>query len=192
MKYCSTCKQEKDSSLFASDKRSPDGLNYQCKSCKNIRAKKYREKDIEHTRLLNNARVARWQKAHPEIKNIYQNRYSKAHPEIHKSYREAHREKYRVHHRNRYSLLLGVPGNGITEKQWKELKESYLHTCVYCGKKTYRLEMDHVVPITKGGYHSIDNIVPACRNCNSSKNNHNLLSWMITKMRIDQYLVVCE
>ena len=37
--------------------------------------------------------------------------------------------------------------------------------------------MDHVVPVSKGGSTSADNIIPACQSCNSSKNNKDIIEW---------------
>lgn len=42
------------------------------------------------------------------------------------------------------------------------------HTCQYCGS-TKRLTLDHVIPRSKGGKHSWDNVVTACERCNSKK-----------------------
>jgi 5-methylcytosine-specific restriction endonuclease McrA len=43
--------------------------------------------------------------------------------------------------------------------------------CAYCGKSvpTKRRTVDHVVPLSKGGKHVPENIVPSCRPCNSRK-----------------------
>lgn len=53
------------------------------------------------------------------------------------------------------------------------------HRCYYCGKlrrpfangPTRRLDItiDHIVPISRGGTDELDNLVPACRACNSAK-----------------------
>jgi 5-methylcytosine-specific restriction endonuclease McrA len=42
-------------------------------------------------------------------------------------------------------------------------------SCQYCGAPAENL--DHVVPRSKGGAHSWDNVVAACRRCNSRKEN---------------------
>jgi 5-methylcytosine-specific restriction endonuclease McrA len=42
-------------------------------------------------------------------------------------------------------------------------------TCQYCGKRTGDLTIDHVVPRSKGGGHSWENLVSACRSCNHRK-----------------------
>lgn len=42
------------------------------------------------------------------------------------------------------------------------------HTCQYCGS-TRQLTIDHVIPRSKGGKHTWDNVVTACERCNSRK-----------------------
>ena len=51
--------------------------------------------------------------------------------------------------------------------------------CAYCGKqhKAMDLEIEHFVPISKGGTHVLSNIVPACKSCNSSKTYHDAKAW---------------
>lgn len=41
--------------------------------------------------------------------------------------------------------------------------------CAYCGTSTEKLEWEHIIPHSKGGPDSIDNLVLACRNCNLKK-----------------------
>ncbi|HEX2863126.1 MAG TPA: HNH endonuclease, partial [Deinococcales bacterium] len=43
------------------------------------------------------------------------------------------------------------------------------HTCQYCGRTGGDMTLDHVVPRSRGGRNSWDNIVTACRECNSRK-----------------------
>jgi 5-methylcytosine-specific restriction endonuclease McrA len=42
-------------------------------------------------------------------------------------------------------------------------------SCQYCGAPAENL--DHVVPKSRGGTHTWDNVVSACRRCNSKKEN---------------------
>lgn len=49
--------------------------------------------------------------------------------------------------------------------------------CCYCGAEG-DLTLDHLVSQLKGGSHSADNLVVACRPCNSSKGALDLLEWM--------------
>lgn len=43
------------------------------------------------------------------------------------------------------------------------------YTCQYCGVHTRDLTLDHVIPRSKGGPHTWDNLVSACRTCNHRK-----------------------
>jgi 5-methylcytosine-specific restriction endonuclease McrA len=48
------------------------------------------------------------------------------------------------------------------------------HTCQYCGLRTRDLTLDHVIPRSKGGAHSWENLVSACRGCNHKKGGKTL------------------
>ena len=54
--------------------------------------------------------------------------------------------------------------------------------CVYCGADE-DLTIDHVVALTRGGPHCQENLVVACRSCNSSKNDTPLEEWLLTQPR---------
>lgn len=42
-------------------------------------------------------------------------------------------------------------------------------TCQYCGKRTHDLTIDHIIPRSRGGANSWDNLVSACYECNHRK-----------------------
>ena len=52
-------------------------------------------------------------------------------------------------------------------------------TCVYCGSSA--TSIDHVVPRSRGGTHTWDNVVAACRRCNHTKADRSLaeLGWKL-------------
>ena len=52
-------------------------------------------------------------------------------------------------------------------------------TCVYCGGSA--TSIDHVVPRSRGGTHTWDNVVAACRRCNHTKGDRFLaeLGWKL-------------
>lgn len=47
------------------------------------------------------------------------------------------------------------------------LRDNY--TCQYCGQRSRDLTVDHVMPKHRGGRHSWDNLVSACKTCNHRK-----------------------
>jgi len=51
----------------------------------------------------------------------------------------------------------------------KELFRRDDYTCQYCGRRTSKLTMDHVVPRYRGGEYTWENLVSACPACNRRK-----------------------
>jgi len=62
--------------------------------------------------------------------------------------------------------------NTITWLEWMDILKLHKYKCAYCGVK-FTLDnipiKDHVIPISKSGTNSKDNIVPACKECNMEK-----------------------
>ena len=52
--------------------------------------------------------------------------------------------------------------------------------CWYCKTAPFT-SLDHLVPQFSGGAHSADNLVPACKSCNSSKGKKDFLEWMAVR-----------
>ena len=52
------------------------------------------------------------------------------------------------------------------------LRDGY--TCQYCGRKARDLTLDHVVPRSRGGPDTWENLVSACGTCNSRKGSKSL------------------
>ena len=48
------------------------------------------------------------------------------------------------------------------------------HTCQYCGRTAHDLTLDHIVPRHRGGTHTWDNLVAACKGCNHRKGSKTL------------------
>lgn len=48
------------------------------------------------------------------------------------------------------------------------------YTCQYCGTKTHDLTLDHIIPRHRGGLHTWDNLVAACKHCNHRKGGRNV------------------
>jgi len=48
--------------------------------------------------------------------------------------------------------------------------------CVAC-KTTEDLQVDHIMPVSRGGTNDIDNLQMLCRDCNASKRNKTMEEW---------------
>lgn len=51
--------------------------------------------------------------------------------------------------------------------------------CYYCGQivKHSELTMDHLVPLSRGGRSTRDNLVPSCKECNNRKKTMLPVEW---------------
>jgi len=65
----------------------------------------------------------------------------------------------------------------LTTEQWEESLEFFNHECAYCGNKPEEFDKDHVVPLSKGGSYTKQNIIPACEWCNGSKHVKEMEYW---------------
>jgi hypothetical protein len=59
----------------------------------------------------------------------------------------------------------------------ERLKMVLPQACCYCGSQEH-LSVDHLIPTKRGGANTGDNLVWACRSCNSSKSARDALEWL--------------
>jgi len=115
--------------------------------------------------------VRRWNKAHPEqrraAKRLYYARHREQHKAVMAAYHRAHPEVLRAKS-NAYRARARSAEGQFTSAEWRALVESYGGKCAYRGEAG-PLQVDHRTPLTRGGKNSIDNILPACRKCNTEK-----------------------
>lgn len=67
----------------------------------------------------------------------------------------------------------------------KEVWEKCSGRCWYCGKSLnpFFVHYDHVIPYSKGGEDSVDNLVTACPPCNNSKKDLDVWEWRLKVSR---------
>ena len=61
------------------------------------------------------------------------------------------------------------------------LLEKWGRKCAYCSGEHTRLEIDHIVPKSKGGTNRVSNLTIVCRTCNIKKANHSLEEFLHKK-----------
>ncbi|PKQ18807.1 MAG: HNH endonuclease [Actinobacteria bacterium HGW-Actinobacteria-8] len=74
--------------------------------------------------------------------------------------------------------------NDLTAAQWDAIQEAW-GGCAYCGATGVPMQKDCVLPISRGGRYTAENVVPACRSCNASKCNEEVTHWLRRK-RLDE------
>ena len=85
-------------------------------------------------------------------------------------------EKMRAIRRNRKSRIKAERFL-FTEKDWARMVARYRGCCAYCGRRPDTLHREHVIPVVRGGRHSVGNIVPACPGCNYRKKTKLLIEF---------------
>jgi 5-methylcytosine-specific restriction endonuclease McrA len=78
--------------------------------------------------------------------------------------------------KRRKAQMRGSVAIQVTARQIRARFAQFDHRCAYCGSGG-DLHIEHVVPISKGGPHSMGNIIPACKDCNFSKRDHDAETW---------------
>jgi 5-methylcytosine-specific restriction endonuclease McrA len=65
----------------------------------------------------------------------------------------------------------------ITKDNWQLIREHWDCKCAYC-KANESTTIDHAKPISKNGTNALDNVIPACVECNKKKGSLSMLEWM--------------
>lgn len=193
MKTCPKCKIEKPIVEFSKDSSQKDGLQSRCKLCNKQYGKAYREANAERKaeynkawREANKERVTEykkaWNKTNAERKAEYDKGWYEANREREaeriKAWQKANPDKCRAYSQARRALELeALVDNDITVTGLREL---YDDLCFYYLDPLYfdvpfAVHVDHLIPLSKGGEHSWNNVCLACATCNLTKNAKNPL-----------------
>jgi hypothetical protein len=144
--------------------RNKENADYRAKSKEQIKQykKTYREKFPDRVkesqkkyRDKNASKFLRYKRefyfrhgywADPENTKERGRKYRREHPEIVKACYQRYKGKKQQN------------GGRHTTQEWRELVEYFEYKCVCCGARPQKLEKDHIVPVSKGGSNSIDNM----------------------------------
>lgn len=101
-----------------------------------------------------------------------------------KKWRLANRDVVAAIHRRYRARKKRAPG-AHTAEQFINLCDAHRWLCHYCGASLSRdtVTADHKTPLMRGGSDDIENIVPSCRECNSSKHTLTYEEFMATRWR---------
>ncbi len=107
--------------------------------------------------------AARWAKENPEAKRAAKQAYysrNKAKSVLYKHARRAY---------------VAVASTHCTTPTEASIRALLAKPCAYCQASPSE-SIDHIVPISRGGLHTLTNLVGACMHCNLSKGNRLLYS----------------
>lgn len=141
---------------------------------------KWREKNRERF----DANLAKYRKEHQAELSAYRQRQRLLHPEREKKVRAAWvaKNKGRL---NADSNLRRIRTKGAHVENKALIKSFYVavksrktNTCYYCRTRfTGMAEIDHILPLAKGGQHKIENLCVSCQKCNRSKKDKLVSAW---------------
>ena len=119
-------------------------------------------------------------------------------------YRADCKECYNISRKKLFKFLNNIKHrtgeeNEYSFEDWKDAMLYFRGRCAFCGRKQSRsvkLTRDHVIPVSKGGKTIRENIISACKRCNSSKSDSDFEEWYVKqefysderKKRIDKWI----
>lgn len=151
--------------------------------------------------------------SYSRYKNVMEGKptYTEARKEYRKEYRqtpEGKAAKARAQHkyfqtpkgkavqkRAKHKRRAKVKENGgtWTLDEWNQCLVYFDYRDAYTGEPLTTTEMEHIMPLSKGGTNNIYNIVPANKSTNASKNNSDLWEWYSQQPYFswERYLKIC-
>lgn len=187
---CPKCATTKPATEFHKNKSRKTGYGTECKPCALARAKRSYDADPDKYRARSKARYASdpefhraWARTHREnnleLVKATVKRYKDANPEkmkaIWQDWAPKNQERLLQNNRRKRAIKKAVPSEKYTKD---DILAAWGADCHLCSKpidltaprrSRYGLQLDHVMPISKGGPDTISNVKPAHAYCNQSK-----------------------
>lgn len=180
-KFCPTCQIKKSVQDFNKDRYSSDGLTSACRTCRQMRWKKYAETNpdkIEQRKEEFNVKRREDRKENPDKVRQYAREYCKKNRDKRaisdRKYREKNRGTYNASKAKRRASKLKATPSWLSEDQLLEIKLLYLFVAERRKITGLKLQIDHIVPLQGEnvcGLHVPWNLQVLTASENSSKGN---------------------
>jgi 5-methylcytosine-specific restriction endonuclease McrA len=152
---CTRCNIEKGSNSDNFELRSNGKYRNQCRGCVSERRAQYYLKNKDDIK----SKTSSYAQSHKNETATYKKKWITNNPEKRK-------EVNRISELKRRAAKKNVTVNKFTIS---DIVSTYGDRCFYCGGKFEHV--DHYVPLSKGGPHSLENVRPSCKNCNLRKHS---------------------
>lgn len=198
MLACAKCGEQKKPEEMGKSSSKKNGLSTRCKLCLSAIAREWRKKNPESAKASVKKYRDKNREAYLERFKKYKAEKNKS-PEYKRSVKERNRryyysdiEKSRAYYRelraaSKESVSISNRKQKLKRKNVKSFKvfnfeiakivKSPCAKCAQPGPST----IDHIIPVSRGGTHSIGNLQPLCKSCNSRKNNRVMMEWRLDK-----------
>lgn len=179
-KRCSCCGDTLPRTSFGPDVRNKSGLRSRCHSCE----RRAKNDWYSRNRDAQLARNQRWAVANPEKVNASRQSWDLRHIDEHRSrtrdWKRAHPEQTRAQRHLAWTKRRCQKGMVVCESVVPErVFERDKWRCQICGCNTHKElrgtiapnapELDHIIPLSLGGPHTVKNAQCLCRECNRKK-----------------------
>jgi 5-methylcytosine-specific restriction endonuclease McrA len=140
-------------------------------------------KTEEERRARRKATLKKYAEKNKEKVKVSQQKFKERNPNRAKQIKDEWRKRqpkeyFRLKSHRRRATVVGSVSKGIAKK----LLELQKHRCAVCKVKIEeKYEIDHIVPLAKGGAHADDNLQLLCPFCNRSKGALDPLEYMQSK-----------
>lgn len=186
-KVCFDCNCTKCPNDFTKNVYNSDGYSRTCSQCQanyyinnRDRISLNNKKSQKKHKLKNNLRKMLWAiKNKLKVRKTNQIYYKKNIDKISK-YNSKWAKKNALAIRNKSHRYRARKRNNtiqtFTKDQLEQRMSIFGFKCAYCGGNFDHI--DHVKALSKGGYHCLSNLRPACKKCNLEKHNKSLAEWL--------------
>jgi len=186
-KQCTICNgwyPETEEYFYMCNKNKPEkGFVAQCKKCSSKLSadrqyKRYHEGNLKeyYDKLYLEKRSDLLDYQHRYYRDNEKRRIGNA--KSSKKFRLTHPERVKEHSQYRYQHKK----HKISTKEWELCKQYFDYSCAYCGMTEEKHEeimhqQLHKEHVNHFGSNGLENCVPACKKCNSSKHTYELDEW---------------
>lgn len=171
---CNKCGKEKDlSDFYSQDKKKSDGTGYiyyrpDCKECTKKNASK-------------------WRYENPDAYEKSSKKWFQSEKGLESNRRRQQRRRdnggwYEWLKKNKHRYDYSHKKHEISDKEWELCKQYFDYSCAYCGlsekehQDIYGQQL-HKEHVDHEGSNRLDNCVPSCKTCNSSKYTFDFEYW---------------
>tara|TARA_R110000787_G_scaffold45145_2_gene110125 strand:+ start:141 stop:704 length:564 start_codon:yes stop_codon:yes gene_type:complete len=173
MKTCTKCGESKPLEDFYKAKLGKDGVEASCKDCVSVCKAAYYAANKEKLKARSasyeaankdrhNATNARWYAVNKNRKYLTNAAWAKANP-----------EKTKLWEMRRRARKADNGENLVTQG---EIAAIIAQPCMACDSPAPST-LEHLIPVNRGGAHTIGNLAPLCQSCNSSKHDLLWIEW---------------
>ena len=192
-KRCTKCGEVNPLDEFHRDPKAPGGRSARCAQCRNAASRRWHVNNLEKA----NAYGRRWAKENREKHAAKSKRWRDRHLEYDREkkrrWAQENPEKQRIKVARRRAKKLGAETDGHSLADLHAYWEATgidKKVCYYCDgpvEKWKTSEGDHMLAISREGPDVVENLVPCCKSCNSSKHDRLLFDeWVPPNCRDEQ------